>query len=110
MKKEKNKSLKEKEETSINLTELKTQENFGKLIDYIPQVLDLLKQRLLLHDAPIAKSAIKGFLIIVFTILIFTFILVFLNKLDSSSYTLIVGTILGYFLSTAKMFIKREGE
>jgi len=110
MKKEENKKSKEKEEISINLTELKIQENFSKIIDNISQVLELLKQRLLLHDAPIAKSAIFGFLAMVFAILACTFVLVFLNKLDSFSFALIIGTILGYFLSTAKMFIRREGE
>ncbi len=108
MKKEKSKEVKELDKQSINLTELKIQENISKLIGYIPQILKFLEKKLLLHEAPIAKSTIRGFLAIVFIILIGSFVLVFANKLDSSSLTLIIGTILGYLLSVAKMFIRRE--
>ena len=90
--------------------ELKKQENWGKLIDKATPLLEYFMAKLIKHDAPIAKSTIWGFMILIVLILVSSFILVLWNKLESAGFTFIVGTILGYLLSMAKMFVRRESE
>lgn len=90
--------------------ELQKQENWGKLIDKITPIIDYFTNKLLKHDAPLAKSTVWGFILIIGVILGTSFTLVMFNRLDSSGFTFIIGTILGYLLAAAKMFIKKENE
>ncbi|MCK4395040.1 hypothetical protein KAW96_00405 [candidate division WOR-3 bacterium] len=108
MKTKKNNKSKEQKLVDIKEVELKKLSNWEKVIENVPQVIDFFMQRLLKHEAPIAKSTLWGFIIIIGIILGGALTLVILDKLDSSGFTFIVGIILGYFLSAAKMFIRRE--
>ena len=109
MKTKKNNKLKEQNKKSEKDIELRKLDLMEKIIDkVIPEVIKFFEQRLLKHESPIVKSTIWGFIAIIVLILAGSFFLVTRNKLDSSGFTFIVGIILGYFLSAAKMFIRRE--
>ena len=109
MKTKKNNKSKEQNLVDAKEVELKKLNLWEKLIEQTaPKLLDYLEKRLLKYEAPIAKSTLWGFIIIIGIILGGALTLVILDKLDSSGFTFIVGIILGYFLSAAKMFIRRE--
>lgn len=103
--KESKKSVNNKRSQDI---ELKKLELWGKVIDQFTPILNYFKDKLLKHDSPIAKSTIWGFVIIIVLVLGSSFTLVMLDRLDSSGFTFIIGILLGYLLSVAKMFIRQE--
>ena len=65
-------------------------------------------QKIIKHDAPIAKFAILGVAIVILTVLGLTFWLVLNNKLDNSAFTFVVGTIIGYLIAMTKIIFKSE--
>lgn len=83
------------------------QEVIGKIV---PQVLSYVEQRMVKHDTPIAKTGLWIIGTIVFLIIGGTGTLVFNGKLDAASFTLVIGTVLGYLLSFSKVFLKKDGE
>jgi len=103
------KSEKNTPDESQNI-ELKKLELWSKIIDQISPIINYFKDKLLKHDAPITKSTIWGFVIIIVLVLGSSLTLVILNRLDSSGFTFIIGTLLGFLLSMAKMFIRREND
>jgi len=89
-------------------------ENSDRFLDTIdkivPLIIKYIEKKLMSYDTPLAKSTIWGFMIILVACLGTTFTLVMLEKIDSASFTFIIGIILGYMLSMAKIFLRRESD
>ncbi len=96
---------KPKKDNEVKLKEL---ELWGKAIDMIAPIIDYYQNKLAKHDAPIAKSTIWAFIIIIGIILISSTALLACDKIDKSNFTFIIGSVLGYLFSMAKMFFNQK--
>lgn len=94
---------------SINL-EYKKLELFEKIINQIPGYLTYFDDKRSKHETPITKITIISFLIVIAVILIGTGLLVFAKLLDSSAFTFIVGTIMGYLFGISKIVLTKKDE
>lgn len=83
---------------------LKELELWGQALELVKPIIDYYQNKLTKHDSPIAKSTIWGFITIICVVLIGSTVLLALDKIDKSNFTFIVGSILGYLFSMAKMF------
>lgn len=83
---------------------LKELELWGQAIELVKPIISYYENKLTKHDSPIAKSTIWGFITIICVVLIGATVLLALDKIDKSNFTFIVGSILGYLFSMAKMF------
>jgi hypothetical protein len=85
-------------------------ENWGTVIDQIiPKVVSYFEQRMVKHEAPIAKTGLWLLGGLAFVITIGTGVLVYVGKLDAASFTFVVGTVLGFMLSFTRLFWKQDG-
>lgn len=83
---------------------LKELELWGQALELVKPIISYYENKLTKHDSPIAKSTIWGFITIICVVLIGATVLLALDKIDKSNFTFIVGSILGYLFSMAKMF------
>lgn len=91
--------------------EIEKMKFWSKLVgDNLPRVLDYFQARLLRHDVPVMKTGIWVLSVIVFSIVLGTGVLVYLGKLDSATFTFVIGTVLGYLLSFSKVFLKNGNQ
>ena len=90
--------------------ELKRLELFEKVINQIPGYLKYFDDKRSKHETPITKLTIKSFIWIVSIIIIFSGILVFYKFIDSSSFTFIIGTLIGYLFGISKIVLEKKEE
>ena len=74
------------------------------------QYMEMSKMKLQVQDAPIQKAGVKWTFGLILVMVLTASILVVLDKIDSSSFTFVIGTVLGYLLSFSKMFILKKEE
>lgn len=90
--------------------ELKKLELFEKVIEQIPGYLRYFDDKRSKHETPITKLTIKSFIWIVLIIVVLSGVLVFYKFLDSSSFTFIIGTLIGYLFGISKVVLSKKEE
>ena len=86
--------------------EIKKLEVINLLIkDNLPSILKYFEDQRIKHTTPVTKLTISSFLI-----LIASGVLVYIGKLDSSAFTFIIGTTLGYLFGISKVILNNKDE
>ena len=88
--------------------EIRRMEFWKEALNKVDPVLNYFNQKILKHDAPIARYSIIGVALIILVVLALTFWLVMNNKLDNSAFTFVVGTIVGYLIAMTKIIFKTD--
>jgi hypothetical protein len=88
--------------------EIKRFEFWKEALSKVDPLLNYFNQKIIKHDAPIAKYSIIGVALVILIVLILTFWLVLNDKLDNSAFTFVVGTIVGYLIAMTKIIFKSE--
>jgi len=88
--------------------DIKKIEFWNSALTKVEPILNYFTQKISKHDAPIAKSSIWLGALIIIVILGLSFWLVVIDKLDSSAFTFVIGTIIGYLIAITKIFHKTE--
>jgi len=78
------------------------------LKENIPPILKYLDDQRTKHTTPLTKFTIGSFLLVIAIILIITGLLVYSKLLESSAFTFIVGTILGYLFGISKIILSKD--
>jgi hypothetical protein len=91
--------------------EIKKLEVINLLIkDNLPSILKYFEDQRIKHTTPVTKLTISSFLIIIAIILIASSVLVYIGKPDSSAFTFIIGTTLGYLFGISKFVLNQKDE
>lgn len=104
-----NESINENFESKMTPEQVFQLQLFDRLLTKVEPVLDYLIHSKKTVEAPIKKTTLWGFFIIVLGILSGSIFLVYFDKMDASNLALIIGIILGYLFSMAKNFIGANG-
>ena len=88
--------------------EIKRMEFWKEALTKVDPILNYFSQKILKHEAPIAKYSIIGIALIILVVLGLTFWLVMNDKLDNSAFTFVVGTIVGYLIAMTKIIFKTD--
>jgi len=78
------------------------------LKENLPPILKYMDDQRTKHTTPLTKFTIGSFLLVIAIILIITGILVYSKLLESSAFTFIVGTILGYLFGISKIILSED--
>ena len=98
-------------EESKNNPDTKGLEILGSILkENLPSVLKYLDDQKTKHTTPITKFTIGSFLTVIAIILIGSGILVYTKLLDSSAFTFIVGTVMGYLFGISKIILDKKDE
>ena len=102
-------SKKNVEET--NYPEAKNLEQLRFILkENLPSILKYFDDQKTKHTTPITKFTIGSFLLVISIILIGTGVLVYAKLLESSAFTFIVGTVMGYLFGISKIILDRKDE
>lgn len=80
------------------------------LKENLPAVLKYLDDQRTKHTTPITKFTIGSFLVVISIILIGSGILVYVKLLDSSAFTFIIGTVMGYLFGISRIILAKKDE
>ncbi|MBK7378045.1 MAG: hypothetical protein IPJ03_03420 [Ignavibacteriales bacterium] len=86
--------------------EIKRMEFWREALAKVDPLLGYFSQKMIKHDAPIAKYSIIGVALIILLVLLLTFWLLLNDKLGNSAFTFVVGTIVGYLIAMTKIIFK----
>jgi hypothetical protein len=92
------------EEIIKERSEIRKYEMIEKGFELAPPIIDYFKTKLEKHDVPLAKRTIVLLVLLFVVIIGSTTTLVILGKLDSSAYTFVIGTVVGFLIAMAKVF------
>jgi hypothetical protein len=91
--------------------EIEKTRSLNKIIEeIIPKLSEYFEKRMVGHETPILKQSIWIFFSIIILIVLGTGFLVYTQKLDTTSFTFLIGTVLGYLLTFSKTFWKKESD
>lgn len=94
-----------------NYDDTKGLEIIGTIIkDNLPSLLKYFDDQKTKHTTPITKFTISSFLAIISIIIITSSVLVYTKLLDSSAFTFIIGTVLGYLFGISKIILDKKDE
>jgi F0F1-type ATP synthase assembly protein I len=105
-----NENVTQGQETNKDQVELKKLQLFEQVITQIPGYLKYFDDKRSKHQTPITKLTITSFIITILVIIILTGVLVYVKILDSSSFTFIVGTLIGYLFGISKVILEKKDE
>jgi len=98
------------DKSNSNGLEIKKLQLFEKVVDQIPGYLKYFDDKRSKHETPITKLTIGSFVSIIAIIIILSGVLVYSKLLDSSAFTFIIGTLLGYLFGISKVVLNRKEE